>query len=328
MKDENIVSIGILGAGGFIGRNHLQRLATVIEGVKISALYDINQGKCRQLAQQYGAVNMSSAEELIQSSQVDAVLITSSDFTLKCIAEGKPVFCEKPLATTREDCAAIMEAEAKAGKTLIQVGFMRRYDPNYRKIKEILKSGQLGEPLMAHCVSRTPKINPGHTTSMHISNIVTHEIDIFRWLLEEELVKGQVLFPRSTCFAEEGLCDPQLVLMWSESGVLIDVEVAANSYYGYDIQCEIVCEKGTVRLPDPAKPLVRSRLQCSFEILDDWSVRFPQAYQEELQHWVDYIRGRVDIPGPGSKDGYAVCNAVDALIRSQEKSEIVSIPLI
>ncbi|MGN1030120.1 MAG: Gfo/Idh/MocA family protein, partial [Butyricicoccaceae bacterium] len=312
MINRNTVSVGVIGAAGFIGRSHLNRLATVIEGVNIAAVYDLSSETCAEIAKCYGAAAMPSAEALIEAPEVDAVIITSwdathADLTRKCIAAGKPVFCEKPLATTLEDCAKVVQEEKQAAQNLVQVGFMRRFDPDYIRMKQILKSGDLGAPLMAHCISRTPRIAPTHTTPMHVTNIVIHEIDVFRWLLEEELVKGQMLFPRSTGFAVEGLRDPQLALMWSESGVLIDVEAAANSYYGYDIQCELVCEKGTIRLPDPAAPVVRSRLQCAFEIMDDWSERFPKAYQDELQHWVDYLRGRTNQPGPGSWDGYAAC---------------------
>lgn len=320
---KNCISVGVIGAGGFIGQDHLKRMASVIEGVRIAALYDLNQERCAQLAQQYGAVVMESAEALIASPEVDAVMITAWDgvhaeLTQKCIAARKPVFCEKPLATTMEDCAAIVRAEQEAGESLVQVGFMRRFDADYKKIKEILKSGTLGKPLMAHCISRTPRIAKGFRDPMHITNIVIHEIDVFRWLLEEEIVCGQVHFSRSTCFAEEGLHDPQLVLMWSESGVLIDVESSANSYYGYEIQCEIVCEKGTIRLPDPAAPIVRSRLQCAVEIMDDWSERFPGAYQAEIQHWINYLRGLEEQPGPGAQDGYAACAVADALMLSQQ----------
>ncbi|MGM9612230.1 MAG: Gfo/Idh/MocA family oxidoreductase [Butyricicoccus sp.] len=323
MIQKNVVSVGVLGAAGFIGRDHLRRLTSVIEGVKVTALYDLNTEKCRELAEQYGAKVMPTAEELIASPEVDAVLIASwdathADLTQKCIAARKPVFCEKPLATTLEDCDAVCKAEQETGETLVQVGFMRRFDPDYQKIKEIIKSGELGAPLMAHCISRTPRIAPSHTTAMHITNIVIHEIDVFRWLLDEEIVRGQVHFPRSTSYAHEGLRDPQLALMWSDSGVLIDVEAAANSYYGYDIQCEVVCEKGTIRLPDPAAPVIRSRLQCAFEVMDDWSKRFPTAYQAELQHWIDYLRGRVSEPGPGCRDGYAACAVADALMKSQQ----------
>lgn len=86
--------------------------------------------------------------------------------------------------------------------------------------------------------------------------------------------------------------------MQSDSGVLIDVEVSGNSYYGYEILCELVCEKGTIRLPVAAEPIVRSYLQCGQAIPEDWTNRFVVAYQEELQYWVDYLQGKTDVPGP------------------------------
>ncbi len=112
---------------------------------------------------------------------------------------------------------------------------MRRFDPDYIKMKKILDSGELGAPLMAHCISRTRSHPKNHTTEQHITNIAIHEIDICRWLLGENLNEVAVRFPRATCFAEGTCQDPQLVLMQSDSGVLIDVEVSGNSYYGYEI---------------------------------------------------------------------------------------------
>ena len=96
-------------------------------------------------------------------------------------------------------------------------GFMRRYDPDYCKIKAILDSGELGKPLMAHCISRTPRITAGFTNAMQVTNVLIHEIDQFRWLFGEELVRGQMLAARNTKFAADGLNDPQLALMWTES---------------------------------------------------------------------------------------------------------------
>ena len=246
---------------------------------------------------------MESVDALIASDKVDAIVITAWDgvhaeMTNKAIAAGKPVFCEKPLATTKADCAEIVRIEQAAGRNLVQVGFMRRYDPDYRKIKAILDSGELGKPLMAHCISRTRSHPKNHTTEQHITNIAIHEIDICRWLLGENLNEVAVRFPRATCFAEGTCQDPQLVLMQSDSGVLIDVEVSGNSYYGYEILCELVCEKGTIRLPVAAEPIVRSYLQCGQAIPEDWTNRFVVAYQEELQYWVDYLQGKTDVPGP------------------------------
>lgn len=320
---KRVISVGILGAAGTIGRFHLHQLLSGIEGATVCAVYDINAQACAQLAQTHGLRQANSAQELIAMPEVDAVFITSWDathasLTQQCIAAGKPVFCEKPLATTLADCAAVWEAEKQAGRRLVQVGFMRRFDPDYRRMKEILWSGELGAPLMAHCISRTPRIAESHTTPMHITNIAIHEIDVFRWLLQEELVEGQVLFPRTTALAAPPLRDPQLVLLQSESGVLIDLEASANSYYGYEIGCELVCEKGTIRLPLPAAPVVRSRLAVKTDMFDDWARRFPDAYREEVQHFVDWVRGDIACDAPGCTDGYAACAVADMLMRAQE----------
>lgn len=264
----------------------------------------------------------SCPAQKIASPEVDAVLIASWDgihaaLAIRCIQAGKPVFCEKPLATTVEDAEKVAEAEKTSGKQLLQVGFMRCFDPDYIKMKQILDSGELGAPLMMHCISRTRSHPVHHTTEQHITNIAIHEIDICRWLLGEDMDEVSIRFPRSTCFAGPELKDPQM-MMQSESGVLIDVEVSGNSYYGYEILCELVCEKGTIRLPVSAEPLVRSYLQCSHAIPEDWTNRFVTAYRAELQHWVDHLRGLSGEPGPGTEDGCAACKVSEALIRAQK----------
>lgn len=317
------IRVGVLGAGGKIGQMHTMNLAHSVDGARVSAVYDLNMERAQEVADQYGAKLMGSAEELIQSPEVDAILIASWDGThaelaKACIKAGKPAFCEKPLATTLEDAQAVCDAEAAAGKNLIQMGFMRRFDPYYLQMKEILKSGQLGEPLLIHCTSRTRETPKNFTTEQHITNIVIHEIDICRWLLEEDIKEVSVRFPKATCFAEGTCQDPQMVFMQSESGVLIDVESMANSYYGYEVLCELVCEKGTVRLPMESAAIVKSYLQCSQAIPEDWRTRFVTAYVDELQHWINYLLGKTTVPGPGAKDGLEACIVSDALIKAQK----------
>ena len=319
----NEIRVGIIGACGNIGRTHSENIALYTDGARLAAVYDLDPEKTAKVAEKYDAKTMASASELISSNEIDAVLIASWDKThaalvMECIAAGKPVFCEKPLATEKEDAIKIVEAEKATGKHLVQVGFMRRFDPDYIKMKSIIDSGELGAPLMAHCISRTRSHPKDHTTEQHITNIAIHEIDICRWLFGENLNEVAVRFPRSTCFAEGTCKDPQLVLMQSESGVLIDVEVSGNSYYGYEILCEVVCEKGTIRLPIASEPVVRSYLQCASAIPEDWTARFVTAYRQELQHWVDYLRGLTTEPGPGSEDGCAACFVSDALIKAQK----------
>lgn len=323
MSKQKELNIGVLGACGNIGTTHTQNLATYVDGARLAAVYDLNPEKVAAVAEKYGAKAMSSAEELIGSPDIDAVLVASwdgthADLVTKCIAAGKPVFCEKPLATTLADAKAVVDAEKASGKQLVQVGFMRRFDPDYIKMKKLLDSGDLGAPLMAHCISRTRSHPKDHTTEQHITNIAIHEIDICRWLLGENMSEVSVRFPRVTQFAAPGSKDPQMVFMQSESGVLIDVEVTGNSYYGYEILCELVCEKGTIRLPIAAEPIVRSYLKCGQDIPEDWTARFVVAYRAELQHWVDYLRGLTSVPGPSAGDGYEAAVISDALIRAQK----------
>ncbi len=228
------------------------------------------------------------------------------------------------MATSAEDCKRIVEAEIAGKKQLVQVGFMRRFDRGYKQLKSVIDNGKIGQPLMLHCVHRNRVSGPKHTTEMNINNSVIHEIDVLRWLLGEEYKTAQVLVPRSSRLAKNGLRDPQIVLLETQSGVRIDVESFVNCQYGYDVQCEIVGETGTVRLPDPANVVVRSQGVRFYEIFPDWSDRFIEAYDTEFQHWVDAVKQGL-VKGPTAWDGYVACITADACTEAREKGTIVPI---
>ena len=318
------IGIGVIGAGGNIGHTHCENIARYTEGAVLSAVFDINREKAQEIAGLYGARVMDSADDLINSAIVDAVLVCAWDpthaaLTIQAIKAGKPVFCEKPMATTIEDASAVIAAEKKTGKRLVQMGFMRRFDPDYIEMKRVLDSGELGEALMIHCISRTRETPvENRKDSMQVTNVAIHEIDICRWLLGENMKEVMVRYPKATAIARGKCHDPQLMLMQSESDVLIDLEATANSYYGYEILCEIVCEKGTIRLPVTPAVVVRSYLKAGHALPSDWNERFVTAYRNEIQHWVNYLRGITDVPGPGTEDGYEACRISEALIRAQE----------
>lgn len=116
--EKKTISAGIIGAGGFIGQEHLKRLTKQIDGAVVTALYDINKEKTDALAAEYGAENMESVDALIASDKVDAIVVTAWDgvhaeVTSKAIAAGKPVFFEKPLTTTKADCVEIVRAMSR-----------------------------------------------------------------------------------------------------------------------------------------------------------------------------------------------------------------------
>lgn len=322
MKNK-IIRVGVIGAGGNIGHTHCENLAKYTEGAVLSAVYDINLEKAAEVAAKYGAKVMDSALDLIHSEEVDAVLVcawdpTHAELTIRTIGAGKPVFCEKPMATTIADAEDVCDAEKQAGTRLVQMGFMRRFDPDYMEMKRVLDSGELGEPLMIHCISRTRETSvENRQDSMQVTNVAIHEIDICRWLLGENMKEVMVRYPKATSIARGKCHDPQFMMMQSESDVLIGLEATANSYYGYEILCEIVCEKGTIRLPVTPSVQVRSYLHTGHALPADWNDRFVAAYRNELQHWINYLRGLTEIPGPGTEDGYEACRISEALIRAQ-----------
>jgi myo-inositol 2-dehydrogenase/D-chiro-inositol 1-dehydrogenase len=322
--------VGVIGTGA-IGEDHIRRLTNIINGAKVVALSDINVKNAKKIADKYDAKFYETGEEVIESPEVDAVVIASWDqthahYVLSAIKASKFVFCEKPLATSAEDCKKIVEAEMTCGKQLVQVGFMRRFDRGYRQIKQIIKSGKIGEPLMLHCVHRNRIPGPKHTTEMSIKNSVIHEIDVLHWLLGEDYKTAQVVIPKSSRLAQEGLKDPQIVLLETLSGVRIDIESFVNCQYGYDVQCEVVGETGTVRLPDPANVAMRSKGIYSYDIFSDWSDRFIEAYDIEFQEWVDSVKKGI-VTGPTSWDGYVACITADACTKAREKGDIVKIDI-
>jgi myo-inositol 2-dehydrogenase/D-chiro-inositol 1-dehydrogenase len=326
------VRVGVIGTG-MIGQDHIRRMTRVLAGVRVTAVTDVDADTAAAVAARVpGATVHSTGEDLIADDMVDAVVVcswgpTHEQYVLASIAAGKPVFCEKPLATTQEACRRIIEAEVAHGSRLVQVGYMRRYDVAYRALKRVVDSGDIGAPLMMHCAHRNPSVPPYYEKESAITDTAVHEIDMVRWMFDDEIAAARVLVPRKSRNGGD-LQDPLFLLLEMASGTLVDVEISVNIRYGYDIRGEVVGEDGTAALGELSPVSVRRAGQVSTPVPADWRERFIRAYDVEFQEWIDAIAAGGTPLGPSAWDGYAAAAVSDAGVAALRTGERVEVSLI
>ena len=205
---------------GNIGTSHARSLSQEVAGAQVSWLYDADVARANALADEIGARVAPTVEQLIASS--DAVVIASPDAlhaeqALICLDAQRPTLCEKPLAPTVPEATSVVDAEIDLGQRLISLGFMRRFDPGYVALKESLSF--IGQPLIVHNVHRNEYAPYGLTTSGTLTNSAIHEIDINRWLLDDDYATVQVVAGKAGPRTPEGELDPILMLLTTRGGV-------------------------------------------------------------------------------------------------------------
>ena len=323
------VNVGVIGVG-MIGQDHIRRLTHVLSGARVAAVTDADLDRAQTVADGLSQVKAhKTGHDLIEDPAVDAVVVASwgpthEEFVLAGIAAGKQVFCEKPLATTREACENILDAEVAAGRRMVMVGFMRRYDEAYRAMKEALTSGAIGAPLVYYSGHRNPSVPPSVTTEGVLVDTCVHDVDVSRWLLDTEVVSAQVFSPRRAGHVAEGLQDPILLMLTMANGVIVNVEAAVNIAYGYDIRGEVLGETGTIELAESSKVIVKREGQHGGRVPADWRERFIRAYDVEFQEWIDAVAAGHST-GPSSWDGYAatlVCDAATEAYRTGASASV------
>lgn len=284
-----LLKVGVIGTG-MIGQDHIRRLTQVLSGAEVVAVNDIDRSRAQDAAPQ-GAEVFDSPQALSRSDKVDAVVICSwgpahEEQLLDCIAAGKPVFCEKPMVTSEAAAIRVMAAEQAHGRRLVQVGFMRRFDADYRRLKAVIDGGRLGAPLMYHSVHRNASVPAGlYTSDMPLNDTLVHDADISRWLLNDEIAAVEVRVPRRSTRGGD-LRDPTIVLLHMHSGAIVDVEISVNIAYGYDIRGEVSCEKGIAALPNRPATVITDAHGIRQAIPTDWRERFVDAYDQEFREWM------------------------------------------
>lgn len=320
------VRVGIIGVG-IMGADHARTIVAHVPGAHLQAIYDADPTRAKVIAAETGAETIAaSPEALINDTSIDVVLIATPDathgaLTMACIAARKPVLCEKPLAPTTKECLDVIAAETKAGKQLVQIGYMRRFDPAYVEMKATWKSGALGQPLMFHCVHRNVSVPDWFTADMAIANSAVHEFDIARWVLDADLTSVHVFAPAAK--TPGVIVTPVFLVLTSATGQLVNIEIFNNATYGYDVRGELVCEKGTVSLRSPVHSETSLALSQNIPYPADWRPRFADAYRLQNQAWIKAIAAGKPAGGASAWDGYAASAVAEAGVQSLARGAAV-----
>ena len=339
-NDQSLLSVGVIGTGG-MGARHARNLHNRTSQANVAAIMDVDLDRARSVAAECGGARVfDDAEEVIRADDVQALVIASPDAThrvlaLECLRQNKPVLCEKPLARTAADAKDIVEAESQLGRRLVQVGFMRQYDPRHVAVKKALDSGSVGRPILFTGWHRNQESYPGMTSALVVIGSCIHDLYSAQWLLGQEIEEvfirgtstgwtskdctspGEPSNGETTAAGSDGVLDLQLVQMALSGGCLAAIEVNMNARYGYEVGVQVTGEHGIVGTEPALGAVLRRDETCSQRVDSDWLERFDTAYRIEIQQWVKSVQNG-SAEGPSAWDGYTTLLAAEACVRSLE----------
>jgi len=232
------------------------------------------------------------------------------------VAAGKPALCEKPLAASADEALRVVDAEVAIGRRLLQVGYMRRFDPAYAEMKQVAEGGGIGVPVILQNVHRNAAAPEWFTGPMAVTNSFVHEIDISRWLLGSELVSAIV-------HAAPG-GDPLLITMETDKGEIVTTEVFMNAHYGYHVHAQLIGRTGTVQMSQPSATMVNRNRLHGHVYPDNWVPRFRDAYRVQMNAWVRSIMSGQPA-GASAWDGYvatAVAEQIVTALQTGSKAQL------
>ena len=330
MSDLRVAVLGV----GVMGADHVARISSRISGARVTVVNDYVIEKAEQIASEIpGCRAVSDPVDAIADTDVDAVVLATPGSThekqlLACLEHRKPVLCEKPLTTDVSTALEIVRREAELDRPLIQVGFMRRFDAEYMALKALLDGGELGVPLVMHCVHRNPSVPSYFDSSLIVKDSLVHEVDVTRFLFGEEIASVQIVRPASNPAAPQGVIDPQIAILRTVSGKHADVELFVTTGVAYEVRTEVVGERGSAMIGLDVG-LVRTSAPGNRggRITPGFRERFGRAYDTEIQRWVDAVRSGTCIDGPTAWDGYAAAAVCAAGVESLETGLPVDVQL-
>lgn len=312
---EKKIRIGLLGAGR-IGKLHGENLAHAVPTVDLVAVADpFMNDATRAWAASMGIQDCyDDPEKIFADPSIDAVFICSStnthaEFIMRAAQAGKHMFCEKPIDTNLDKIREALAAVEKAGVKL-QVGFVRRFDHNHKKVRDTVASGRLGKPHVVKVTSRDPDHQPMDYIKVSggiFMDMTIHDFDMVRYLAGSEVTEvtayGAAL--SGAGYEQYDDVDTAIVMMKFENGALGVIDNSRAAHYGYDQRTEVHCDKGCVQVAnDLGDTALISTADGVEATKPTWFFleRYNNAFIAEAAAFADAILNNTDTP-VGGKDG-------------------------
>lgn len=329
------LNIGVIGAGR-IGRLHTENLLNHPQ-VKVKAIADLQIDHARAWANGLGIPLLTQdAEQIISDPGIDAVFICTStnthiDMIERSAKAGKHIFCEKPISFDVRGTRLALQAASDSG-VKFQLGFNRRFDPNFRRVREIVASGQIGDPHLIKITSRDPSPPPHDYIKVSgglFMDMAIHDFDMARFLsgseVDEVYVQGAVLVDPT--IGELGDVDTAVIMLRFRNGAIGVIDNSRQAAYGYDQRVEVFGSLGQVN--------VQNDFPNSAEISTAGGVyrdkpkhffleRYEVAYRLEIESFIKAIVNNENVPVSG-EDGYQAELLADAAKKSWLEKRPVSL---
>ena len=328
----SVLRVLLVGAGR-AGANHARHLAEHVPDAVVAGVVDTDGESAARLAASVGALAVhASVEDALERTAFDAVVISTPTFTHRDVAvaaasAGKHVFCEKPMAITEQECDDMAEAAERAG-VVLQIGFMRRFQPEFVEARARIEAGAIGEPMLIKSLTRGPGLPPPWAWDLKTSNgmlaeVNSHDFDSVRWLVGSPIVRVYAeavnVKGRDRGVELEDFYDNAVVTLRFGSGAIGTIDGTCPADYGYDGRMEVVGSEGLLMIGD-------LRGQALLEVRDrdhgvvapthrTWPERFEAGYRAQMRAFLASARDGT-APAAGGEDGLAAVRAVRAANRS------------
>ena len=311
------INLAVIGTGR-MGSVHVANIVNKVPEANLVAVCDIRLDVAQAAADQWGIPRVvQDYHELLADESIEAVLIatttsTHAEIIKDCAKAGKHIFCEKPIALDLARIDEALEAVKLAGVKL-QVGFNRRFDKNFRKVKEIVMSGELGRPCLLKITNRDPEL-----PSMELLrasgglflDMTIHDFDMAQFQIgevSEVYATGSVLIDNE--LEGFGDIDTALITLKFKDGTLGSIDNSRQSVYGYDQRLEVFCLEGTAMAENEKENMVFKGNREGFRssrVPNSFIQRYAPCYVEEVRQFMVSVRDDLPTPVTGEDGRKAV----------------------